>query len=349
MGLTTLFGNIADAIREKDGSAEAITANDFPDRIRAIRTSPKYLVGRDWHGVAALPYDHFWTDSICYGNGRFVAIPQEQGKNYGITSTDGIHWEEIMLPALTDKSHGCRGICFLDGMFFYVESSSSRLMYSKDALTWHEKKLPASLGWTSIARGGGVMVVVAPLAKSVAFSRDLINWSQPSIPDPTPSGATTGGVWGGGFTYGGGKFVLLSTDSDAAIYSEDGLTWTKTCLPKSGYWENLVYGKGKFVTAYQKTIICSSDGVDWEIAAELPSTAYVDTLAYGGGVFIAVTSNYAYDAYYSKDAVNWMRANNAPKNFMSEATYGNGVFVAAPKTPKNLYYSFTGDDPATAT
>lgn len=38
MALTDLFSNIADAIREKDGTTAEITANDFPDRIRAIPT-----------------------------------------------------------------------------------------------------------------------------------------------------------------------------------------------------------------------------------------------------------------------------------------------------------------------
>lgn len=39
MALTDLFSNIADAIREKDGTTAEITASDFPDRIRAISTS----------------------------------------------------------------------------------------------------------------------------------------------------------------------------------------------------------------------------------------------------------------------------------------------------------------------
>lgn len=38
MALTDLFSNIADAIREKDGTTAEITASDFPDRIRAIPT-----------------------------------------------------------------------------------------------------------------------------------------------------------------------------------------------------------------------------------------------------------------------------------------------------------------------
>ena len=40
-GLKPLLKDIADAIREKDGSASAIVANDFPERIRAIPTASK--------------------------------------------------------------------------------------------------------------------------------------------------------------------------------------------------------------------------------------------------------------------------------------------------------------------
>lgn len=38
MSLTTLFTDIADAIREKDGTQEDIVASTFPERIRAIPT-----------------------------------------------------------------------------------------------------------------------------------------------------------------------------------------------------------------------------------------------------------------------------------------------------------------------
>lgn len=38
MALADLFTDIADAIREKDGTTETIVANDFPARIQAIET-----------------------------------------------------------------------------------------------------------------------------------------------------------------------------------------------------------------------------------------------------------------------------------------------------------------------
>lgn len=38
MALEDLFGDIADAIREKDGTTGTIVANNFPARVRAIQT-----------------------------------------------------------------------------------------------------------------------------------------------------------------------------------------------------------------------------------------------------------------------------------------------------------------------
>ena len=38
MALADLFADVADAIREKNGTAEPIVANDFPARIRDIET-----------------------------------------------------------------------------------------------------------------------------------------------------------------------------------------------------------------------------------------------------------------------------------------------------------------------
>lgn len=51
MELKPLFKNIADAIREKDGSSDDIVASDFPDRIRAIQANVPTGVIVIWSGA----------------------------------------------------------------------------------------------------------------------------------------------------------------------------------------------------------------------------------------------------------------------------------------------------------
>jgi hypothetical protein len=122
------------------------------------------------------------------------------------------------------------------------------------------------------------------------------------------------------------SFVALALGSDAA-HSTDGITWTATTLPNSGFWTPVVYGNGKFVSVNgNQGAISSTDGITWTLG-EIPYDEW-GSITYGDGKFVAV-SNTSDDAAYSTDGITWGQTTLPMSGFWSSIAYGNGKFVAA--------------------
>lgn len=131
-----------------------------------IMTSPDGIVWtlRSAPLVAGYHYD------ICYGNGRFVATgvgPTIPDPGYvGLTSVDGIIWEEIYGPTASRWT----GVCYGAGMFVAVaqpigthDPVTQSIMVSRDGINW---ELRSHLGilewnhWQKICYANGMFVVV---------------------------------------------------------------------------------------------------------------------------------------------------------------------------------------------
>lgn len=90
--LTSLFSDIADAIREKSGDTGKIVADDFPDAIQAIRTQigsfeANNAVVADTGNLSAVSQG-LTIKGMCYGGGYWVAIANNSGKQvYAIYAT----------------------------------------------------------------------------------------------------------------------------------------------------------------------------------------------------------------------------------------------------------------------
>ena len=116
-------------------------------------TSAAYSTdGINWT-AATLPSSADWY-SVCYGNGKFVAVSTTAKAAY---STDGINWTAATLPS----SANWKSVCYGNGKFVAVSSSSSvnKAAYSTDGVNWIETGLPSSAYWSSIAYGNGIFVV----------------------------------------------------------------------------------------------------------------------------------------------------------------------------------------------
>jgi Tfp pilus assembly protein FimT len=61
----------------------------------------------------------------------------------------------------------------------------------------------------------------------------------------------------------------------------------------------------------------------------MPATAMWESVTYGNGRFVAVTSGFVGTAAYSDDGINWTKTSIRKDDWYS-VTYGNGRFVAAP-------------------
>jgi len=96
--LASLFTDTADAIREKTGESEAITADHFPERIRAIPTG-----GTE---AAAVPFETAeW--------GPPASVTVEEGTEY-----DGASGYELVIPS---EKHGRKSGNFAFQIFHLVE------------------------------------------------------------------------------------------------------------------------------------------------------------------------------------------------------------------------------------
>ena len=143
-------------------------------------------------------------------------------------------------------------------------------------------------------------------------------------------------------TYGDGKFVAISYNSDASAYSTDGINWTASTLPSSANWRPLTYGDGKFVaiaTGSDKAVY-STDGINWT-ASTLPSSSFWNSVTYGDGKFVAV-GNFSSKAAYSTDGINWTESTLPSSKNWSSVTYGDGKFVAVIYNSDKSAYSTDG-------
>ena len=138
--------------------------------------------------------------SVCYGNGKFVAVPNDSTAAY---STDGINWTAATLPS--NKSW--YSVCYGNGKFVAVSGgSSSTAAYSTDGINWTAATLPSSANWYSVCYGNGKFVAVANSSNTAAYSTDGINWMETTLPNSVKWLSVC---------YGNGKFVAISYNASS--------------------------------------------------------------------------------------------------------------------------------------
>ena len=113
--------------------------------------------------TATLPSSEYW-DSVCYGNGKFVAVARNSTK--AAYSTDGITWTAATLPS----SGYWWSVCYGNGKFVAVARNSTKAAYSTDGITWTAATLPSSGYWNSVCYGNGKFVAVAGNSNKAAYT-----------------------------------------------------------------------------------------------------------------------------------------------------------------------------------
>ena len=129
--------------------------------------------GINWTEVSVT--STYWN-SVCYGNGKFVAVAKNT--THVMYSTDGITWTDSTLP----NSRAWVSVCYGNGKFVTVANSSNVIAYSTDGITWTEGTISdTERTWNSICYGNGKFVMVATQSTVYAYSTDGVTWTEANM------------------------------------------------------------------------------------------------------------------------------------------------------------------------
>lgn len=123
--------------------------------------------------------------SVCYGNGRYVAIGQNGHYRCAI-STDGIKWRHFTNPVPKDVSDRWRAICYGGSTdtytrkhdhHRYVAVGDNVCAASTDGMTWIVGNID-NIEWRDICYGNGMFITVGHDCDGCRVSRDGLTWNE---------------------------------------------------------------------------------------------------------------------------------------------------------------------------
>ena len=261
-------------------------------------------------------------DSICYGNGKFVAVSGNGSNNFAY-STDGINWTKGTISSI---SRNWNSICYGNNKFIIVSNDTNGgkyFAYSTDGINWTKGTISSTIRkWKSVCYGNGKFVTVAYNSNYFAYSTDGINWTEGTI-------SSTNRDWRS-VCYGNDKFVTVARDTNYFAYSTDGINWTESTISDTSRgWQSVCYGNDKFVAVSDSNYFAySTDGINWTEGTI--SSIYRDwqSVCYGNDKFVAVAHDSKYFAY-STDGINWTESKiSNTYRYCISVCYGNDKFVA---------------------
>lgn len=265
-----------------------------------------------WHPVEA-PFDGIWS-GFAFGNNIFIAIAQNSTEI--IYSTDaGQIWNKL------DINNTQNNISILyTTKFFIFSQNSNQLITSSDGITWTYSTVPLSLNYTCSASNGiGTIIALGLNTNSGIISNNNgTSWSSITFTDTYN---ITQVIWNVD------KFVALQINSDIALYSADGITWTETTLPDTVTFNGIVSFKNKVYAISSistNQIYTSNDGITWT-KLMLPFTATAWLTISTSSTTLAILSSST--AIRSGDGLTWNSFNLPESSTWSTMGYGGGTFI----------------------
>jgi hypothetical protein len=154
-------------------------------------------------------------DGIAYGNSIFAAF---RGTTY-YTSTDGINWTSRSNPlgSVTTMNK----LKFIEGKFYVLSASQSRIASSSDGINWTTVNSAASGALKNIAYGNGKYIAVGDDALMLT-STNGISWTTVS----SPAGLTTQDFRAVVYTKNNIWYAMIQSGTNLIVKSTDnGVTW----------------------------------------------------------------------------------------------------------------------------
>ncbi len=290
-------------------------------------SSPNTLIGGYTWEPRTSAADNFWQ-SVCYGNGIYVAVSADGTGNRVMTSPDGITWTTRTSAA----DNQWKSVCYGNGLFVAVATSGSgnRVMTSPDGINWTIGVSAADNVWNSVCYGNGLFVAVSSNQSTydIMTSYDGVTWTL----QPVPYNRAWSSV-----CYGNGKFVAVNSNANFAgvMVSKNGINWQIVGPPYDRAWSSVCYGNGKFVAVAGNNsdgVMTSPDGLNWT-GGNSGSTTLWRSICFGNGLFVVVSaSGVANGVMTSTDGIAWTIRTIPVNQVWTSVCYGNGKFVAVAST-----------------
>ena len=269
--------------------------------------------GLNWTAISQKVITLNSGGTICYGNGKFVAI---QG-DYNASSTDGTTW-----------TPGSRMIADIGSDGVSPVLPGARISYGNEMFV--------VVGCVHVPDGpmsGGPPLMIP---RAVLFSStDGGTWTLRKTESFYTQYTS--------ICYGNDKFVA-GLDSGKISYSTDGINWTTTSSRiLSGGITSLCYGNGKFIASgTSKQLAYSTDGINWTAISSNTTPANITSLCYGNGIYLV--SGYTYysssrvnEMAYSRDGISWVPiSSNILTGDINDICFGDGKFVAVGKNTNGI-------------
>lgn len=173
--------------------------------------------------------------------------------------------------------------------------------------------------WTGLQYANQQFVAVSSNGTNqVMRSTDGKSW--------TPHSASAVGQWLS-IAYGNGIWVAVSSAGQRLMCSNDGINWTNLTVTSETYtW--VEFANGKFITiSTGVTWATSTDGINWT-SINSPSEQEWTSLAYGNGIWVAVSRYWINSIAISTDGINWGLLHTPNLDEWLSITFGKGTFVA---------------------
>lgn len=280
-----------------------------------------------------------WYRRIAYTGSKYVTLTDLTSKQI-MVSSNGTTWPTTMSTPIntynTYSSFAINSICKNSSGVMVAGGAQGRIARSTDdGQTWTHPTNNV-LDILSIATSGSTFVAVGSLGAAYYSNDDGQTWSSCTglpITDDLND-----------VTFGDGKFVICS---DSGIFhSSNGISWTAaTTLPTSTlstvFYAQTDSGSKVFLAGGTGTLCRSTDGgVNWTSVKPVGYSGVINSISYGNGYFVAVTSTSV--ILYSTDGVTWT----------SKLVSGSGKSIVFARGSFFVYSSSTVmyvfDNPATA-
>ena len=133
-------------------------------------------------------------------------------------------------------------------------------------------------------------------------------------------------AWFNEVIWGGGRFVAVGHYT--IVSSTDGDIWERSRIPNMrGLFNGVAWGNDRFVAAgIDGAIAQSRDGLRWQRVRQRTTRASLYGIAWGGGRFVAVGSDGV--IVYSADGEHWQTARDGGTSTLHDVVWNGERFVA---------------------